>query len=546
MTQHPQASPAKPTATLFTHGRIFTGENDTTFVDAFLVEDGTITWTGSQPTDIGDNVAVHDLQGATVLPGFIDVHTHLSYVAQTANAVPCTIPNVYSIEEIITALRESPAAGQGPDVWIEGWGWDESKLAEGRPLTRHDLDRVSTTQPVYVLRSDCHTGACNTRALELAGVTADTPDPEGAAIGREADGRTPNGVLIEPGANNLALQAKADPSFDNFVAGIVACGDHFLDHGIVGCSDMMALHSPIDYLDAFRAAAEQGFRPQCNLYYNWSEIVADGYPPIPVERKTGRIKIAGVKIFLDGSMSNQTAWMRTPYRDTDNVGMRTLEDAVVLDAIEYARREGIQVSVHVMGDGSIEHLLNLVGDEEPWLTDRPSMRLEHASMLDPGLIARMRDSRMTWGVGTQIIFLFAEYEAYVANLTDEQFKQVYALRDMWDGVEALGLSGDAPATTWMDPDDVFVSVQAAVTRTAYNGKPITPEQSITAGQALMLYTGRSAKVAPYDEAIGALVPGASADFVVLTDDVFAVPSERISEVNVAQTWMSGELAFSRA
>ncbi len=190
----------------YTADAIFTGEDETSFVTAFAVRDGEFSWVGSA-TEVPADADPVRLDGP-VLPGLLDVHTHATYVAMLVNSVPCTVPVVVDIPSLIEALRNHPDVGAGPDAWIEGWGYDESKLAEGRTPTRHDLDRVSTEQPVYVLRSDCHSGICNTRALELAGITADTPDPQGAAFGREADGRTPNGVLTEHHANQAVMQAK--------------------------------------------------------------------------------------------------------------------------------------------------------------------------------------------------------------------------------------------------------------------------------------------------------------------------------------------------
>ena len=169
--------------TVFINGKIFTARDENEFVSAFAVRDGEITRVGDGTDMSGAEVV--DLGGRTVVPGFIDVHTHPTYIAMTRNAVPCTFPVVNSIPELIEALKKHPNYGKGDDLWIEGFGYDESKLVERRTPTRHDLDKVSTTQPVYVMRSDCHSGICNTRALELAGITRDTPDPEGGRFGRD-------------------------------------------------------------------------------------------------------------------------------------------------------------------------------------------------------------------------------------------------------------------------------------------------------------------------------------------------------------------------
>ena len=143
-----------------------------------------------------------------MLPGLLDVHAHPSMLASLAGAVPCLPPEVRSLADLLDRLRTHPDLGRGDDRWIEGFGFDESGYPEGRKPTRHDLDQVSATQPVFVRRCDSHSLVCNTRALELAGITRDTPDPEGGRIGRDAAGK-PDGLLVERAAYDRVVRAAA-------------------------------------------------------------------------------------------------------------------------------------------------------------------------------------------------------------------------------------------------------------------------------------------------------------------------------------------------
>ncbi len=176
----------------FMNGKIFIGTAPTSFVSAMKIKAGQVTWIG-ESSEVNDPDAIN-LEGKTVLPGLIDVHTHPKYIADALHGVACTPPNVNSIEEMKAALKQSPAFGKGPATWIEGWGFDETKLAEHRTPTVDDLDTVSTTQPIFVYRSDCHSSIGNSKALALAGITASTPDPVGGFIGHFQDGR-PNGYM---------------------------------------------------------------------------------------------------------------------------------------------------------------------------------------------------------------------------------------------------------------------------------------------------------------------------------------------------------------
>ena len=530
----------------YRHPKIFTGTGEDDFATAFAVQDGVITWVG-EAADVPVGAVVEDLEGGVVLPGLIDAHTHPTYIAQIVDAVACTVPEVSSIPEMIEALRGHRNVGRGDHLWIEGWGYDESKLAERRSPTRHDLDQVSTTQPVYVLRSDAHSGICNTRALELAGITRETVDPPAAEFGRDPDG-TPNGVLKEHGANQPVVQAKGSAGFEADVGAMVRTSDHLARRGIVAVADMFCVPSSYEQLDLFRAAAAQGFRQTARVFYDFDALKELPIRPITAADREGRTRVTGVKLFMDGSVSNRTAWMREPYRDDPEPdravhGMRLASDQDLVDALAFCRTNLLQLAIHAMGDAAITHVVDVVGGEEPWLEGVPSVRIEHATVLDAGLVARIRDSRMAFGVATNVNFLFAEHDSYVANLTDEQFSRTYAVKELYEQVVPFALSSDCPATTWHDPDDPFMSIQAAVTRRAYNGAEIVPSQAVTLGQALMLYTGRAGLLSDFG-AVGQIAPGFEASFVTVDRDLFGIDPETIIGSQVTGTWICGDQVFA--
>jgi predicted amidohydrolase YtcJ len=528
----------------YRNAKVFTGVDETTFAEAFGVDDGRFAWVGDA-ADVPRDAEAEDLGGAVVLPGLIDAHTHPTYIARTLDAVACTPPVVTSIPELVEALRGHPAHGTRDTAWVEGWGYDESKLAEHRTPTRHDLDRVSATQPVYVLRSDCHSGICNTRALELAGITRDTPDPEGAQFGREADG-TPNGVLVEHAANQAVMQAMGSAGYDAEVERLARTSDHLAARGIVACTDMFCIPAEFTQLDQYRAAQARGFRQHVRIYYHFASLAEHPIPPITDADRTGRVAIGGIKLFMDGSMSNRTGWMCDPYPGTTaHVGMRTTPPELMAEALAFARDNRLQIAFHAMGDRAVAEIVDVYGDEEPWLTDVPSVRIEHASVLGDDLIRRIAAARVGFAVVTNIDFFFAEYDSYSQNLSDDQFARTYPVRSLYESVDALALSSDCPATTWHDPDDPFMSIQAAVDRRAYNGADIVADQAITVPQAVLLYTGRSRMVADMVD-IGVIAPGYEASFITLSDDIFRVDPGSIIDLEVTGTWIRGARVFERA
>jgi predicted amidohydrolase YtcJ len=379
---------------------------------------------------------------------------------------------------MIEALKGHPNYGGGEDDWVEGWGYDESKLAERRTPTTEDLDKVSATQPVYVLRSDCHSGVCNARALELAGITRDTPDPEGGRFGRYEDSE-PNGALVEHGANDVVLNAKGVQDYPHEVAKLAATTDHFAERGIVAITDMMVFKEPYDDLEVYRDARAEGLKQQAVLYYDWAALTKDPIGDLTDGHRSGRVKLGGIKLFLDGSVSNRTAWTKDACPDSDDHGMSTLSDDAILAGYEWASRNKVQMAFHAMGDRALEHIIvDLLADNEPWMDgDVPSVRLEHATLLDRADQAGKRgEDGLRRGDPGHLL-------RRVRLLRPEPLRgpvpAAYPVKTFYDNLDRVALSSDAPATTWADPDDVFVSSKAAASRKAYNGADIVREEAIT-------------------------------------------------------------------
>lgn len=524
----------------YKNAQVFTGESEDDFVSAFAVEDGKFVWVG-KTEDVDDENAI-DMKGELVLPGFIDVHTHPTIISMLVDAVPCTVPVVNSIEEMITELKKHPNYGKDENSWIEGWGYDESKLAEGRTPTVQDLDKVSKTQPVYVLRSDCHSGICNTRALEIAGVTKDTPNPPGAEYGRFPDG-TPNGILIEHGANQTVMQAKGSSGFDAEVKKLVRTSEHLSERGIVACGDMFCIPSEFEQLDLYREAEKHGYKQLTQVFYDFASLDKFKIKRLTQDRRSGRTFVGGIKLFMDGSMSNRTAYMKDPYPGTtDNFGIRTAPDELMKRALDFARENHLQIAFHGMGDAAVETIIDFYGDVEPWMEPYPSVRIEHATLMDPVLIEKLNSKKMHFGVVSNIDFFFAEWDSYSKNLSPKQYSRTYMVKDIYHGVEASAMSSDCPATTWADPDNVFISLKAAVTRKAYNGEDIVQDQAITVPQAILMYTGKAHRVGMMPH-VGKIAEGYEASFITLTENIFNIDPDLIDTIKVAKTWIQGELVW---
>ncbi|WP_432557562.1 amidohydrolase [Granulicoccus sp. GXG6511] len=534
------------TTLTLTNGRIFTAQSADHFASAMRIVDGVIDWIGDE-ADLSESelASAHDLAGATVLPGLLDVHIHPIFTATLAGAANLLPPAVTTLDELIEALRAQPTVGvldaDGNPRWIEGFGYDESTFEGRRKPDRHDLDRVSTCQPVFIRRCDGHNGSVNTAALALCGITTKTPDPHGGRFERESGG-FPSGVLTEHSATSVVAEHKPAQTAADIVQELGQVGRHYLSEGLVGVCDLLA--SFIDEpLERVREANGSGFVQQCPIYLGWAEAIRDYPEGLTDADRSGPVHIAGLKVFIDGAFSDQTAWCKCAYRDSTETGIRTLTDEDFATAVAWARANKIQLSCHAMGDAAVQFVLDALGDEEPWLTDVPCVRIEHATLVSDEMIDQLNAARMSFAVISHTIFYFAEYASYEAALTDELAGEAYPIRRYFDRVPATALSSDAPATAWATADHVFSSVKAAVVRKSHTGADIGQAQAVSLGEALLLYTARAASVARFDR-LGKLAPGMLGSFVVLDRDPFAIDPEELDLVTVAETWLEGELAYS--
>ena len=528
--------------TTYLNATVFTGRDETDIASAFTIEDGTFTWVGDEAElDDAARAGAVDLGGATVTPGFLDMHTHPVFTATLAGAANVLPPAVTSIDQLVTVLAGQKSA-ETPGAWILGFGYDESSYPEGRKPTRHDLDRVSDTHPVLVRRCDGHSAVCNTKALELAGIDADTPNPADGTFEREDDG-FPNGILTEPSAVDAVDGHRPRQTDEELAAAIADLEEHYLSEGIVGMCDLLSTFAPRP-LPTVRAAADAGFRPQCALFYGWRDALAT-LPDGPAESDTtGRVRIAGLKLFSDGCFSDRTAWCTCPYPGGADAGTGLLTEQDIKRAADYARAHGLQLAFHAMGDRAIAQIVDVLGDSDPWLEDVPSVRIDHATLIDPDMLARIEAAPMRFGIISHTIFYFAEYGSYEKNLTADLAGEAYPIRRYYDADLPLALASDAPATAWARADHVFTSIQAAITRRSHTGGDMGAGQAISLGEALLLYTSRAARISNL-RGLGRIAPGYEGTFLVLSADPFETPADELDRIEVSRTYLRGQEVFRR-
>lgn len=305
----------------------------------------------------------------------------------------------------------------------------------------------------------------------------------------------------------------------------------------------MARREPEDDLDLYRKARERGLQPRTVLYYLWEHLRKRPVIDPSIRSRQSPVHVGGIKLFADGSISGRTAWIDPVYRGNEVTGgMATTSREELLAAAEAAKENQVQLVIHGMGNRAIDMIVDTFRGTKGWLADMPSIRIEHAALPSPKAIQGAVETGIA--IVFQPIFLFAEIESYLHNIGRERTRGAYPVQTMLERGGSVAFSSDAPATTWADPVNPFVGIQAAVTRKAYDGTDIGGGQAVDVATAITLYT-RAAQQITGIPAVGQLAPGYHGDFIVLDQDIFEVEKEKIHQIRVEETYMGGLQVYQR-
>lgn len=479
-----------------------------------------------------------DLAGAVVLPGFNDAHVHLwkmGMLLTQVNARPAVVP---SINDLIKAFADR-AAQTPAGTWIEGRGYDETRLSERRHPTRADLDVAAPAHPVVLGRTCGHVLVANSCALRLAGIGVGTPDPAGGQIERDVDGE-PSGVLRET-AMALVRAVQPAPSAGELAHALVEAARLCLPLGITSIGEpgvdprTLAIYQQLD------AAGHLPLR--CDVMA--MTLLPNGERvPVPQLWYGQRVKVDTVKLFADGGLSSGTAALSIPYRGRHDCGLPRFPIEQLIDEVCQIYGAGVCVAVHAIGDQAIGDVLDAFAacrrsDSVDRIGLTPRLRIEHCGLPNSTHLARARSLGV--GIATQPAFLYDLGDAFLHHLPDALVPQCYPFAAMLSAGLSVAFSSDGPVIGDINP---LLGLQAAALRQTRTGCVIAPAQEISIAQALRCFTIGSAIVSGMGQRLGRLAPGYFADCVVLSDDPFRVPVERLLEIQVEQTYVGGDLVYA--
>lgn len=536
-----------PAPVLVTGAHIITMNAQAPVAEAMLVADGRITWLGSlsDAPEAADGVERLVLDGKVVVPGFVEPHMHLPPLAMMHDFSNIG-PNRFETTDAALAQLAQDAKATPAGEWVVGRQFDPSLQTGPDYLTAAMLDQVSMDHPVFVYNTSLHLGYCNSVALNIAGIDASTPDPQGAEIGRDSQGN-PNGVLKAGPAMALVVRHNSKLKHGNIAEGCLSVLGQANAVGITTlCDQGTGMFQGVKELDVYQSMRDSG-RMTARFRYSVSQAMADRWDEVQLTWGEGDewVRRTGWKIVSDGSNQGRTGLQREAFIGSEGEnakGMAYIEKDVLDDAVERRLREGWAVCVHANGDAAIDRALDAFAKAKAKGLDPAAKRcrIEHCSILHDEQIEKMAE------LGLSPSFLIGHVHYWGKAFVEDIFGLEKASKlDRTGACEDQGirwsLHSDDPVTE-MNP---LRCMENAVVRNMWRSDELlAPEERVPAAAALRAMTIDAAWQCHSDHEVGSLEPGKFADFVVLAEDPLTVAPETLGEIKVLETWVGGRQVFS--
>lgn len=536
--------------TIYYNGVVYTGELP--LAEAFVVEGDRFIFAGSNRECeklAEDHSVLVNLEGRFVCSGFNDSHMHLlgfGDALQTAQLAKHTD----SLADLLGCLRDFKCQRQGgwtKNAWLVGRGWNQDYFTDvDRMPNRFDLDQVSTEIPICAVRACGHCLVVNSRALEILGVTADFPQPEGGRIGMENE--IPDGRFYD-NAMDLVYSAIPEPDRESLKNRIRSACKALNAYGITSCQtdDYCAFcNVPWQEVNAAYKELEKSGELTVRVYEQSNFTDLESLKQfVEAGNKTGvgsdLFKIGPLKMLGDGALGARTAYLSQPYADDPSTcGILVFSRKMMDEMIGYANEQGMQVAVHAIGDACLDQVLSAY---EKALERHPRKEhrhgIVHCQITRPDQLKKIEEMQLH--VYAQSIFL--DYDIHIVE--ERVGKEMASTSYYWKSLMKHGVSVSNGTDCPVELPDVLACMQCAVTRTTLRDHigPYLPDQAFTVQEALDSYTIRSAEGSFEENCKGRIAPGMLADFVVLEENPFEVDVNAIKDISVRATYLGGKKVF---
>lgn len=549
--------PAPVADLVLTGARIHTVHPGAPRATALAVADGRILAVGSDEevaAHRGEATTVRELGGAFVMPGIVDAHNHHASAGK-ADLFELTFSAEAGYDEILEAVR-AEAAGKGPDEWVIGSRWGSGLLPRlSRDAARRDLDEASGGRPVMLTDDSLHNRWVSSRALELAGVTRRSPDPDGGELVRDPESGEPTGLVLEAaGLIEDAVRrsrALSDEQFERAVARAIE-----LAHGF----GITAFQDAAIGLAGMRALKALDDRGKLDSWVVTSMAVNErifGYPEVGDALLARRDEFRSehhrpdfIKIFLDGTPPGRSGAFLHPYLPDAAHGDRfrgdtTMSPDELLGWLRKAAERGVSAKVHCTGDAAVRLVLDAVETLRGEGFTDTIYQIAHGQFIDPADLPRLGRLGVAAEISPFLFFPGVIADALGTVRPADELERIAPIRSLIDTGALVAGGSDWPVSAH---PHAWEAIQGLVTREdPYGRRPGTlgAQEAITLAEAIEVFTINGARAMGIDDVTGSLAPGKSADFVVLDRDPFETDVRRLVETTVAETWFAGRQVFAR-
>ncbi|HEY33440.1 MAG TPA: amidohydrolase [Dehalococcoidia bacterium] len=462
---------------------------------------------------------VIDCQGRTLVPGFNDAHCHIFSFIRKLLSIDLSSPSIRSIadiKEIIAWQAQKTPPGQ----WIQATDYNEFYLAERRHLNRRDIDEVAPDHPVVISHRSLHACVLNSRALVLAGINRETPEPPGALIERDLTDGEPNGVLYEM-LGIIREQVMPPWSEEELGEGMKLANRQYLSQGLTSLQDATVVNDYQRWQKFRRFIDAAKFRSR--VYMMFGPEAASQFREAGLAYGAGdsRLRLGGLKV-VPSSPGGQL------YPPQPELNQMVLE----------MHQGGFPVAIHAVRDSTVEAVATAYEYAQSQLPGPGRRhRVEHCAECPPPLLERLR--RLQVVIATQPPFFYYSGERYLATVPKETLPHLYCIRSFFDAGLVVAGSSDSPIVS----NNPLVGIYGAVTRKTASGQYLQQDETISPEQALTMYTTNAA-YASHEEGIkGSITPGKLADMVLLSDDPTRVDAEAIKDISIEMTISGGEVVW---